>query len=186
VSVANPHPTTDYHIFAVYHRNTAVSFIPDSGATHILIRDSDAHVLHSIMPFLPHTRKPQFEFANGLFIVPTSSGLIRFPGTTVTPRAFIFRDHDLVDNLFGIAPLLRHGYTATFTEHDFALHTPEKVLLYGTKALYSHTPIPGDFRCHARKTFAHPPSSATNNTPNRSCLLTPRSGHHPTPHSTPQ
>jgi hypothetical protein len=144
-SVANPHPTTDDHIFAVYHRNTAVSFIPDSGATHILNRDSDAHILHSIMPFLPHTRKPQFEVANGQFIVPISSGLITFPGTTVT-----LRDHDLLDNLFGIAPLLRHGYTATFTEHDFALHTPEKVLLYGTTP-YSNTwrfslPHPQAFR----------------------------------------
>ncbi len=56
-----------------------------------------------------------------------------------------------MDNLFGIAPLLRHGYTATFTEHDFALHTPEKVLLYGTKASHSNTwwfslPRPKDFR----------------------------------------
>ena len=30
-------PNYDYHIFAVYNRDTAVSFIPDSGATHILI-----------------------------------------------------------------------------------------------------------------------------------------------------
>ena len=151
MSVATTRPTTDYHIFAVYHRDTAVSFIPDSGATHILIRDSDAHILHAIIPFPPHTRKPQFEVANGQFIVPTSSGLITFTGTNITLRAFIFRDRDLADNLFGIAPLLRHGYTATFTEHDFALHTPEKVLLYGTKAPYSNTwrfslPRPQDFR----------------------------------------
>jgi hypothetical protein len=35
---------------------------------------------------------------------------------------------------------LRHGYTATFTEHDFALHTSSNVLLYGTKA---HDPTLG-------------------------------------------
>jgi hypothetical protein len=40
-------PIYDYHIFAVYNCDTAVSFIPDSGATHILIRDSDAQILHS-------------------------------------------------------------------------------------------------------------------------------------------
>ncbi len=66
----------------------------------------------------------------------------------------MFHDHDLADNLFGIAPLLRHGYTATFTEHDFALHTSSNVLLYGTKAPRSNTwrfslPRPKDFRAAA-------------------------------------
>jgi hypothetical protein len=108
-----------------------VSFIPDSGATHILIR---VEILHSVAPFPPHIRRPQFEVANGQFIVPIAFGFIAFPNTDVTIRAYLFHDHDLADNLFGIAPLLRHGYTATFTEHDFALHTPSNVLLYGTKA----------------------------------------------------
>jgi hypothetical protein len=103
-------------------RDTAVSFIPDSGATHILIREADAEILHSVAPFPPHTRRPQFEVANGQFIVPIASGFIGFPSTDVTLRAYLFRGHDLADNLFGIAPLLRHGYTATFTENDFALH----------------------------------------------------------------
>jgi len=114
-----PPPTTDYHIFAVYQRDTAVSFIPDSGATHILIREADADILHSVAKFPPHTRRPQFEVANGQFIVPIASGFITFPNTDVTVRAYLFRDNDLADNLFGIAPLLRHGYTATFTDHDF-------------------------------------------------------------------
>jgi hypothetical protein len=145
-------PTTDYHIFAVYHRDTAVSFIPDSGATHILIRDSDADILHFTSTFATHTRRPQFEVANRQLIVPPiASGFITFSNTNVTLRAYLFRDHDLADNLFGIAPLLRHGYTATFTEHDFALHTSSNVLLYGTKAPRSKTwrfplPRPNDFR----------------------------------------
>jgi hypothetical protein len=57
-------PTTDYHIFAVHQRNAAVSFIPDSGATHILIRESDADILHFTSTFAPHPRRPQFEVAN--------------------------------------------------------------------------------------------------------------------------
>ncbi len=66
----------------------------------------------------------------------------------------MFRDHDLADILFGIALLLRHGYTATFTEHDFALHKSSNVLLYGTKAPLSNTwrfslPRPKDFRAAA-------------------------------------
>jgi hypothetical protein len=51
-----PPPTTDYHIFAVYQRDTAVSFIPDSGATHILVCEADADILHSVASFPPHTR----------------------------------------------------------------------------------------------------------------------------------
>jgi hypothetical protein len=77
-----------------------------------------------------------------------------FPNTDVTIHAYLFRDHDLADNLFGIASLLRHGYTATFTDHDFTVHTPSNVLLYGTKAPRSNTwrfslPRPTDFRVAA-------------------------------------
>jgi hypothetical protein len=146
-----PPPSTDYHIFAVYQRNTAVSSIPDSGATHTLIRETDAEILHSVAPFPPHTRRPQFEVVNGQFIVPIASGFIGFPNTNVTMRAYLFHDHDLADNLFGIALLLRHDYTATFTENDFALHTSSNVLQYSAKAPRSNTwrfslPRPTDFR----------------------------------------
>ena len=98
--------------------------------------------LNYYLPTLPSTRQPQFEVANGQFISPIDAvGLIAFPNTTVTVRAFLFRDDDLVDNLFSTAPLilLRHGYTATFIDHDFALHTPDHTLLYGTKAQPSNT-----------------------------------------------
>jgi hypothetical protein len=86
--------------------------------------------------------------------VPIASGFITFPGVDITLRAFIFRDKDLADNLFGIAPLFRQGYTATFTENYFALHTPDNILLYGTKAPHSNTwrlslPRPKDFRAAA-------------------------------------
>jgi hypothetical protein len=148
-----PPPTTDYHIFAVYQRDTVFSFIPDSDATYILIRESDVDILSSVAPFPPHTREPHFEVANKQFIVPFASGFIAFPTTGVTLR-------DLVDNLFGIAPLLRHGYIATFTENDFALHTSSNILLYGTKAPLSNTwsfslPRPSDYRAVLR---SRPPS----------------------------
>ena len=136
-----------------------MSFIPDSGATHILIREADADILHSVAKFPPHTRRPQFEVANGQFIVPIASGFITFPNTDVTVRAYLFRDNDLADNLFGIAPLLRHGYTATFTDNDFALHTASNVLLYGTD------PTLGDFPYPDLRTFARRPSSDMNRTP---------------------
>jgi hypothetical protein len=90
VSVANHRPPTDYHIFAVYNRDTAVSFIPDSGATHILIRDSDAHILYSTTNFAPHTRRPQLEVANRQFIVPIAS-LWHRPSTSTRLHRHVYR-----------------------------------------------------------------------------------------------
>jgi hypothetical protein len=51
------------------------------------IRESDAEILHSVAPFPPHTRRPQFEVANKQFIIPIASGFIAFPNTDVTLRA---------------------------------------------------------------------------------------------------
>jgi hypothetical protein len=114
-------PTIDHKIFAVYHRESAATLIPDSGATHILIRETDADIFQSTTPYPPHTRRPQFEVANRQFISPIATGVLRFPESTVTTQAYVFRDTDLADNLFGIAPLLHQGYTATFTDSAFTM-----------------------------------------------------------------
>ncbi len=164
-------PTTDYHIFAVYNRDTAVSFIPDSGATHILIRDSDAHILHSTTTFPPHTRRPQFQVANRQFIVPTASGLMASRSPAPTSRYALSSSATMISRTISSALLPCFD---TATRRKISFYTAPK----------RHTPTRGDFRCPARKTSAPPPSSATSSTPNRSCLLTPRSGHHLTPHFT--
>jgi hypothetical protein len=156
ISRINIRPYRQTHLLAAAKCSAqqAARHHPASGATHILLRESDADILSSVAPFPPHTRRPHFEFPNKQFIVPFASGFIAFPTTDVTLRAYIFRDRDLADNFFGIAPLLRHGYTAMFTENDFALHTSSNILLYGTKTPLSNTwrfslPRPTDFRAAA-------------------------------------
>jgi hypothetical protein len=54
------------------------------------------------------------------------------PSLTLT--AYVFHDTDLSDNLFGLAPLINLGYTATYSRtgisiDDSAHHT----VIYGTK-----------------------------------------------------
>ena len=151
-------PTIDHKIFAVYHRESAATLIPDSGATHILIRETDADILHSTTPYPPHTRRPQFEVANRQFISPIATGVLQFPESTVTTQAYVFRDTDLADNLFGIAPLLHQGYTATFTDSAFTIHSPHHVLLYGSKAPHSNTwrfSLPKPTQCRASAVIRH-------------------------------
>jgi hypothetical protein len=48
--------------------------------------------------------------------------------------ANVFHDTDLADNLFGLAPLINLGYTATYTRTGISIdnHSNETVI-YGTK-----------------------------------------------------
>jgi hypothetical protein len=139
ISPSPPHPiipTTDHTIFAVYHRDSAATIIPDSGATHILIRESDADILHSATPYPPYTGRPQFEVASRQFISPIATGVLHFPDSAVITQAYVFRDTDLADNLFGIASLLQQRYT----DSAFTIYSPHYVLrLYGSKASLSNT-----------------------------------------------
>ena len=137
---------------------TANLLIPDSGANHILIRETFADILHSTTPYPPHTRRPQFEVANRQFISPIATGVLQFPESTVTTQAYVFRDTDLADNLFGIAPLLHQGYTATFTDSALTIHSPHHVLLYGSKAPHSNTwrfSLPKPTQCRASAVIRH-------------------------------
>ncbi len=51
--------------------------------------------------------------------------------------AYIFADHELADNLFGLAPLVNQGLTATFSNTKVAFDAPITAgpctILYGTK-----------------------------------------------------
>ena len=51
--------------------------------------------------------------------------------------AFVFADHDLADNLFGLAPLVNQGLTATFSNTKVSFDAPtssgSRTILYGTK-----------------------------------------------------
>ena len=53
---------------------------------------------------------------------------------TVTVVAYMFRDTDLVHNLFGIAPFTDKGCIATFSATRFELfHLERKPILLGTR-----------------------------------------------------
>jgi hypothetical protein len=57
-------------------------------------------------------------------------------------QAYAFKDEDLADNLFGLAPLLNQGCTATFTGQSCSITGPRteghQLIFYGTKPPYAN------------------------------------------------
>jgi hypothetical protein len=133
-------PTSSVSIIhpSIHH----VSFKPDSGATDILIRRQDSHVLHNPQHFTDANPAPAFYVANNMVIYPYATGTFRPPHTTLTILAYIFEDNDLADNLFGLAPLLNQGCTATFTGQSVSITGPpeegNQIIFYGTKPPYAN------------------------------------------------
>jgi hypothetical protein len=64
-------------------------------------------------------------------------GKLSIPNTNIMLHAFVFYDDDLHSNLFGIAPLTKHGLSATYTDTDLQISTPTthgpKIIIYGVK-----------------------------------------------------
>jgi hypothetical protein len=114
-----------------------VRFTPDSGATDILIRESNSHILLHRSNFTPMDHPPAFAVANNALIYPTATGQLHLPSTTIYLDAYIFADHELADNLFGLAPLVNRGLTATFSNTKVSFDAPTtagpRTILYGTK-----------------------------------------------------
>ncbi len=104
---------THHRLFTVFR--PTVRFTPDSGATDILIRESDSYILQSRRNFTVSDHPPGFAVANNSLIYPTAIGQLHLAATTIYLDAFVFSDHDLADNLFGLAPLVNQGLTATFS-----------------------------------------------------------------------
>jgi hypothetical protein len=92
------------------------------------------HILHTICP-LTETNAPGFEVANLHIIFPISRGTLAIPNsTTIHVPVCIFRDSDLSENLFCIAPLVNLGCTATFTRDSIHVSARDNdTILYGTK-----------------------------------------------------
>ena len=100
---------------------------------------------------------PGFAVANNALLYPIATGLLHLPTTSIYLDAYVFEDYDLADNLFGLAPLINQGLTATFssTNVSFDAPTPDgpRTIIYGTKhpsenvwhlSLPSHNRSPGD------------------------------------------
>ena len=63
---------THHRLFTVFRPN--VRFTPDSGATDILIRESDSYILQSRRNFTMSDHPPGFAVANNSLIYPTATG----------------------------------------------------------------------------------------------------------------
>jgi hypothetical protein len=111
-----------YHTLLHRRRHTPrtklVTAIADTGASHVLLRASDAHVLGDVAYTPPHeTPYAVWKAANGSDMAAIGHGVLRV-GSLNLP-AFVFQDKDLASNLLGVAPFSNHDCTATFTPTTF-------------------------------------------------------------------
>jgi hypothetical protein len=105
---------------AVVGPSKVVLAVPDSGASHILIRQSDAHILQDVHFTDPH--HPPYavlKAANNSELTAIGRGTLKLAG--LTAPAFIFRDNQLAANLLGLAPFCDLGCVAVFKKQNFQL-----------------------------------------------------------------
>jgi hypothetical protein len=108
--------------------------VADSGASHILIRKSDAHILTSI-EYTPVSAPPiaVLKTANGDPLCAIGQG--KFTVGSLSLTAYIFQPSDLVNNLLGLAPFADRACTSTFRPTSFQIypHKGSTPLLVGTR-----------------------------------------------------
>jgi hypothetical protein len=105
-----------------------------SGATDILLTARDASILTNYTPYTHNSRRPGFSIANLSTIYPIATGQLHIPNTSVSLTAYVFADTDLAENLFGIAPLINLGYTATYSRTGITIdNSHHHTIIYGTK-----------------------------------------------------
>jgi hypothetical protein len=128
-----PTPTHPHHrVFTIYR--PTIQFTSDSGATDIILRQSDSHVLIDYTPYDDPAFSPRFDVANGHSIYPLGTGYLRVSSSNLRLIAYVFSDLDLADNLFGLAPIINLGYTATYSSSGLTIRDPKHhVVIYGTK-----------------------------------------------------
>jgi hypothetical protein len=96
----------------------SVSAIADSGASHVLFRLSDAHIL-SNTEFSSSTPYAALTAANHATITAIGRGTLTVQNLTLT--AYIFRDSDLANNLLGLIPFSNLGCTSIFRPKTFQI-----------------------------------------------------------------
>ncbi len=92
-----PAHSTIHRIFTVY--SPEVTFTSDSGATDILIRASDSHILTHYNTYTDSASPPGFDVANYNQIFLIAHGKLSIPNTQITLDAFVFLDDDLHSTL---------------------------------------------------------------------------------------
>jgi hypothetical protein len=88
--------------------------VADSGATHILIKNTDAHI--SRMSCTP--RNPVALWL--CWTQPMDQGTLNIGTLSLT--AYIFQSRDLVNNLLGLAPFADHNCTSIFKTSSFSVY----------------------------------------------------------------
>ena len=75
------HNVSEHRVFSVY--SPTVTFTSDSGATDILMRQCDSHILLSYTTYSDTATRPGFDVANFQQIYPIAHGKFRIPDTTI-------------------------------------------------------------------------------------------------------
>jgi hypothetical protein len=90
-----------------------ITAIPDSGASHILIRESDVHILQNVQYSTPNQAPfAVLKAANNAELTTIGRGTMLLAG--LYPTAYIFRQNYLATNLLGLAPFCDLGCQAIF------------------------------------------------------------------------
>ena len=126
---------TEHALFARLDTTApAVFAIADSGASHVLFKDSAAHVLQQV----EYSRKNDAPFA---VLKAANHGVLKAIGrgflemADLRVRAYIFSDHDLANNLLGLLPFTNLGCTGVFKPHSFHIFKGNErtAILSGTR-----------------------------------------------------
>jgi hypothetical protein len=112
----------------------AVWAVADSGASHILIREADSHILADL-GYTPVSSPPLavLKTANGDSLSAIGRGMLVVGCLSIT--AYVFKDRDLVNNLLGLAPFADRACTSTFKPSQFQIypHNGSTPILSGTR-----------------------------------------------------
>ena len=112
----------------------AVWAVADSGASHILIRERDVHILSDLQYNLVSSPPlAVLKTANGAPLSAIGSGILTVGCFSMT--AYVFRDRELVNNLLGLAPFADRACTSTFRPSQFQIypHKSTTPILTGTQ-----------------------------------------------------
>jgi hypothetical protein len=116
----------------------SVTALADSGASHILLRRSDAHILHRV----EYTQPPippfaTLEAANGGTLHAIGIGTLH-GGNQLDLPTYIFVDMELTANLLGLAPFCDRNCTVIITPRALLIYQDPGYVL----VLTGHQPTP--------------------------------------------
>jgi hypothetical protein len=102
--------------------STIHTALADSGASHILFRESQSDCLSQIERCQRDKPFAVLKTANGAVLKAIGRGQLTIAQCTVT--AYIFRDAELAHNLLGLIPFANLGCTMIFQPHLFGIYLP--------------------------------------------------------------